>query len=112
MFKMMNFVFKIMNFDRTVAATALASPPLWRAIRMKLSCNSPPRWSCSRPMPGRCTTARRRTCGDAVCFGYTCRRLIDLSLSDCRYRALGRWKQAEADAKRAGKLDPEGDGAF
>ena len=26
------------------------------------------------------------------------------------YRALGRWKLAEADAKKAGELDPDGDG--
>ena len=28
------------------------------------------------------------------------------------YRALGRWKQAEADAKKAGELDPDGDGGM
>ena len=28
------------------------------------------------------------------------------------YRALGRWKLAEADAKKAGELDPDGDGGI
>ena len=33
---------------------------------------------------------------DALCFVYTCRRLIDLCrcLSDCRYNALSAWQMA------------------
>ena len=53
-----------------------------------------------------------------VCACACVRQSIELVPDDPRtlhnraqaYRALGRWKLAEADAKRAGELDPEGDG--
>ena len=51
-------------------------------------------------------------------FGIDVPQSLELVPGDARtlhnraqaYRALGRWKLAEADAKKAGELDPDGDG--